>query len=128
MMLVDAQIETNLWMTSGNRIVMVSPSSGNLSLTALATAEEEEAATVFVTELGPRGASIYRVTADQRSQQLLSPEDMGDSPSLQLESLVLERASSLLYLTSRSTRTIYSLDTKQSSAKLEKFYSSSSKS
>ena len=77
----------NLWMTSGNRIVMVSPSSGNLSLTldtgrhviglsnpALATAEEEEAATVFVTELGPRGASIYRVTADQRSQQLLSPE------------------------------------------------------
>ena len=75
-------------MTSGNRIVMVSPSSGNLSLTldtgrhviglsnpALATAEEEEeAATVFVTELGPRGASIYRVTADQRSQQLLSPE------------------------------------------------------
>ena len=75
-------------MTSGNRIVMVSPSSGNLSLTldtgrhviglsnpALAAAEEEEeAATVFVTELGPRGASIYRVTADQQAQQLLSPE------------------------------------------------------
>ena len=75
-------------MTSGNRIVMVSPSSGNLSLTldtgrhviglsnpALASAEEEvEAATVFVTELGPRGASIYRVTADQQAQQLLSPE------------------------------------------------------
>ena len=65
---------------------MVSPSSGNLSLTldtgrhviglsnpALATAEEE-AATVFVTELGPRGASIYRVTTDQQAQQLLSPE------------------------------------------------------
>ena len=74
-------------MTSGNRIVMVSSSSGNLSLTldtgrhviglsnpALATAAEEEAATVFVTELGPRGASIYRVTADQQAQQLLSPE------------------------------------------------------
>ena len=65
---------------------MVSPSSGNLSLTldtgrhviglsnpALAAAEEE-AATVFVTELGPMGASIYRVTADQQAQQLLSPE------------------------------------------------------
>ena len=77
-------------MTSGNRIVMVSPSSGNLSLTldtgrhviglsnpALAAAEEEEAATVFVTELGPRGASIYRVTADQQAQQLLSPEGWG---------------------------------------------------
>ena len=72
-------------MTSGNRIVMVSPSSGNLSLTldtgrhviglsnpALAAAEDE--ATVYVTELGPGGASIYRVTADQQAQQLLSPE------------------------------------------------------
>ena len=47
---------------------------------------------------------------------------------MQLESLVLDRASSLLYLTSRSSRTIYSLDTKQSSARLETFYSSSSKS
>ena len=81
--------------------------------------------TVWVTELGLSGPSVFRVREEEQPSRIFSPEDgKGNSP-LYLENLVFDQKTQNLFLTSGNTGSIFTLSTHHHPSKLEPYISSS---
>lgn len=125
-----------LWITSENNIDVIS-SSGNRTLVVdggrhvlglsnpvtLATADHP-GVTVFLTELGSHGPSVYKVHQSHQSLVLSSNgniltyltnslklgvffSEIGESSAVYMESLAFDAISKTLYLTSRNAKKLY---------------------
>jgi len=133
-----AECQHKLWLAFDNKILSLSKNGNEtmtiedgrhvLGLSNHVLDVSNQAWSVFITELGISGPSVYRISGDSHERtKLLSPHDIEEKSLLYLESLVFDEVSRSLYLTSRSRNTIYKLALSSSgtgsASKLETFYS-----
>lgn len=126
----EVSLETLVLLSSENKIQILSDSRNEtISLEEgrhiLGLSNPSSASgTVYVTELGLLGPSVFRVRAGNQSSKILSPEDLNENSPLYLESLVFDEKTQKLFLTSGKAGSIFTLSTHHSST-LEQYLSSS---
>lgn len=127
-LIAEASLETLVWLTSENQIQSLSASRNvTISLAEgrhILGLSNPASGTVWVTELGLSGPSVFRVGEGEQPSRILSPEDLDGNSPLYLESLVYDQKTHNLFLTSGKAGSIFTLSTHHSS-KLDPYISSS---